>query len=216
MGEDPLPDTPALRTGSPAKRAAITRAALEVFVREGYARASVDAIAETAGVSKRTIYDYYGGKEHLFLSAVRETAAAQNAAFGDLLDRTLGKVGEAGDLEAALTAFGRAFATEIARSAERAAVLRLMIAEAAHFPELIATPPEDRPVQRTLAARLAELGEQGLLDVPDPLEAAEFLGLLLTGRVHHRSWYGSVRLDDTEIDRLVSGGVRVFLRAYRP
>lgn len=205
--------TPGLRQGSSAKRAAIIRAALEVFAREGYARAGVDSIAAAAGVSKRTIYDYYGGKERLFLSAVRETAAAQAAAFDELLERTLGDVT---DLEAALTAFGRAFATEVARSAERATVMRLMIAEASHFPELTQPVPEGRPVQRALADRLAELGEQGLLEVPDPMEAAEFLGLLVTGRVNNRSWYGAVPLGDTEIERLVAGGVRVFLRAYRP
>lgn len=208
-----MPDTPALRQGSPAKRAAIIRAALEVFVREGYARAGVDAIAAAAGVSKRTIYDYYGDKETLFLAAIGETAQAQNATFADLLDRTLGEVT---DISAALTAFGRAFATAVARSPERAAVLRLMIAEASHFPQLIEPAPEERPVQRALADRLAALGEQGLLRVPDPLEAAEFLGLLVTGRVDHRSWYGAVRLSDAEIDRLVAGGVAVFLRAYGP
>ncbi len=211
-----MSDTPTLRQGSPAKRAAIVRAALEVFVREGYARASVDAIAQAAGVSKRTIYDYYGGKERLFLSAVKETTDAQTAAFRDLLDRTLGNVTHATDLEPALTAFGREFATEVARSAERAAVLRLMIAEAPHFPALLQPSPEDRPVQRALADRLAEFGEQGILDVPDPSEAAELLGLLVTGRVNHRSWYGTVQLDDAEIDQLATGGVRVFLRAYRP
>lgn len=208
-----MPATPALRQGSPTKRAAITRAALEVFVREGYARASVDAIAETAGVSKRTIYDYFGDKERLFVSAVRDTAAAQATAFDELLERTLGAFE---DLEAALMAFGRAFATEIARSDERAAMMRLVIAEVSHFPELIASAPEDRPVQRALADRLAELGEEGLLTVPDPAEAAEFLGLLVTGRVNNRSWYGALHLADTEIEELVTGGVQVFLRAYRP
>ena len=208
-----MPDTSTLRQGSPAKRAAIVRAALEVFVREGYARAGVDAIAAAAGVSKRTIYDYYGDKETLFLAAIGETVQAQNATFADLLDRTLGEVT---DISAALTAFGRAFATAVARSPERAAVLRLMIAEASHFPQLVEPAPEERPVQRALADRLAALGEQGLLRVPDPLEAAEFLGLLVTGRVNHRSWYGAVRLSDAEIDRLVAGGVAVFLRAYGP
>ncbi|MCW2861895.1 MAG: transcriptional regulator, TetR family protein [Actinoallomurus sp.] len=137
--------------------------------------------------------------------------AAQNAAFDELLEQTLAQVT---DIEAALTAFGRAFAAEVARSAERSAVLRLVIAEASHFPELVRSPPEQRPVQRALADRLAELGERGLLRVPDPPEAAEFLGLLVTGRVNHRSWYGAVPLDDAEIDRLVAGGVRIFLRAY--
>ncbi|WP_331766710.1 TetR/AcrR family transcriptional regulator [Embleya sp. NBC_00896] len=210
-----MPNSPTpLRQGSPTKRAAIVRAALDVFLREGYARASVDAIADLAGVSKRTIYDYYGGKERLFVSVVDETRAGQEAAFRELLDRTLGTADAVEDIGGALTAFGRAFAGEIARSAERAAVLRLMIAEATHFPALIEVAPEARPAQNALADRLAELGARGLLAVPDPSEAAEFLGLLVTGRVNHRSWYGAVTLDDAEIDRLVDGGVRVFLRAY--
>jgi len=205
-------DSPVLRQGSPVKRAAIVRAALEVFVRDGYARASVDAIAASAGVSKRTIYDYYGGKEQLFLSILRETQEAQAEPFGELLDRTLGQVD---DIEAALTAFGREFATGIARSAERAAVMRLIIAEAAHFPVLLERSTNDS-TQRAVADRLAALAAQGLLEVPDPMEAAEFLGLLVTGRVNYRSWYGAVQLDDAQIAQLSDGGVQVFLRAYRP
>lgn len=204
---------PPLRQGSPAKRAAIVRAALEVFVREGYTRASVDAIAAGAGVSKRTIYDYYGDKEQLFLSTLEETKNAQTQEFQKLLERTLGQID---DVEAALTVFGREFATEIARSAERAAVMRLMIAEATHFPALLEPTSTNRSVQHALADRLAELSEQGLLDIPDPMEAAEFLGLLVTGRVNHRSWYGAVHLTDAEINHLVAGGIRIFLRAYRP
>jgi AcrR family transcriptional regulator len=183
-----------------------------VFVREGYARASVDTIAASAGVSKRTIYDYYGDKRQLFLATLQETRDAQAAAFRQLLDRTLGQVT---DIEAALTRFGREFATGIARSAERAAVMRLMIAEARHFPDLLEVTGTSNPVQRALADRLAELAEEGMLDVPDPMEAAEFLGLLVTGRVNYRSWYGAVPLDDAEIARLVAGGVQIFLRAYR-
>ena len=202
---------PPLRQGSPAKRAAIVRAALEVFLREGYARTSVDAIAAAAGVSKRTIYDYYGDKRQLFLSTLEETKQAQAAAFQELLDRTLGQVD---DIETALIRFGREFATEMARSAERAAVMRLTIAEAAHFPALLERTSTNTAVQRALADRLAELGGQGLLDVPDAMEAAEFLGLLVTGRVNNRSWYGAMKLDDADITRLVAGGVRVFLRAF--
>jgi TetR/AcrR family transcriptional repressor of mexJK operon len=201
------------RPGSPVKRAAIVRAALEVFLREGYARASVDAIAAAAGISKRTIYDYYGDKRQLFLSTLEETKAGHATAFHELLDRTLGQVD---DLEAALTLFGREFATGIARSAERAAVMRLTIAEASHFPALLERDSANTAVQRALADRLAALAEQGLLDIPDPMEAAEFFGILVTGRVHNRSWFGTVPLDDAEIADLVAGGVRVFLRAYRP
>ena len=60
---------------------------------------------------------------------------------------------------------------------KRAAVMRLMIAEASHFPALLPSSSKDRPTQRALAACLADLPNRSLLDVPDPDEAAEFLGL---------------------------------------
>lgn len=52
--------------------------------------------------------------------------------------------------------------------------------------------------------------------VDDPIEAAEHLGVLVTSAVNNRSLFGTVDIDDEEIDRLVAGGVNAFLRAYRP
>lgn len=49
-----------------AKRAEITRAATEVFARKGFQGASVDDVAEAAGVSKGTLYGYFENKEELF------------------------------------------------------------------------------------------------------------------------------------------------------
>jgi len=201
-----------MREGNPAKRAAIARAALEIFVRDGYTRASVDAIAAASGISKRTIYDYYGDKRQLFAATLRETTAGHAREFQDLLGRTLADVTDL-DLNVALTRLGVEFAIGIARSDERAAVMRLLIAESAHFPDLLA-PPAGDTVQSVLADRLSELADRGLLEIPDPMEAAEFFGLLVTGRVNYRSWYGARPLPDAEIADLVAGGVRVFLRAY--
>lgn len=201
-----------LRAGSPHKRELIVRAALDVFVRDGYARASVDAIAAQAGVSKRTIYDYYGDKKALFLATIEQISAAQAAAFPELLERTLGDVT---DVEAALTAFAREFARGMVRSPERAAVLRLVGTEAPHFAELRRLWRGAGPVQRALADRLAELAEEGELAIDDPLEAAEYLGVLVTGPVNNRSLFGAIALDPEEIDRLAEAGARVFLRAYR-
>jgi TetR/AcrR family transcriptional repressor of mexJK operon len=50
----------------------------------------------------------------------------------------------------------------------------------------------------------------------DPVEAAEYFGLLVTGRVNNRSLFGTVEVTDGECDALVSGGVRFFLRACSP
>ncbi|MEV5986378.1 helix-turn-helix domain-containing protein [Streptomyces sp. NPDC052051] len=52
--------------GMPEKRRSIAQAARAVFGREGYSRASVDANAVEAGVSKRTIYNHFTDKEQLF------------------------------------------------------------------------------------------------------------------------------------------------------
>ena len=45
--------------------------ARRVFLREGFAAASTDAIAWEAGVSKRTLYAYYPSKEELFGDVLR-------------------------------------------------------------------------------------------------------------------------------------------------
>ncbi|PRY33737.1 TetR/AcrR family transcriptional regulator [Umezawaea tangerina] len=197
----------------PEKRAAIAKAALAVFLREGYARASVDVIAAEAGVSKRTVYNHYGDKENLFLSVIAETDEGMAEAFTAMLDRTLGEVT---DVEAALLAFGREFATAVARSPERSAVMRLLIAEITHFPALREQWGGVGRTQRALADRLADLASRGLLAIDDPVEAAAHFGVLATSMVNNLSLYGAVPVSDERVDELVTGGVRLFLRAHRP
>ncbi|MCK5811668.1 MAG: TetR/AcrR family transcriptional regulator [Clostridiales bacterium] len=48
------------------KRAIILDGATTVFINMGYELASMDKIAETAKVSKRTVYNHFGSKENLF------------------------------------------------------------------------------------------------------------------------------------------------------
>lgn len=49
-----------------ARRDGIIEAAVGVFARDGYKGASVDDIADAAGVSKGTVYGYFDNKEALF------------------------------------------------------------------------------------------------------------------------------------------------------
>jgi len=56
----------------PDKHAAITRAASEMFLAEGFDRASLDQIAQRAGVSKQTIYSHFADKEALFRAICAE------------------------------------------------------------------------------------------------------------------------------------------------
>jgi AcrR family transcriptional regulator len=52
----------------------ITDAAVEVFSTHGYHAASMDEIAEVAGVSKPMVYAYLGSKEDLFAACIRREA----------------------------------------------------------------------------------------------------------------------------------------------
>jgi TetR/AcrR family transcriptional regulator, mexJK operon transcriptional repressor len=55
-----------------AKRDQILSGARRVFLRDGFAAASTDAIAVEARVSKRTLYAYYPSKEELFADVMRK------------------------------------------------------------------------------------------------------------------------------------------------
>lgn len=52
------------------RRESIVSAAAEIFLRDGYERASIDAVIECSGGSKATLYTYFDSKEALFRSAL--------------------------------------------------------------------------------------------------------------------------------------------------
>jgi TetR/AcrR family transcriptional regulator, mexJK operon transcriptional repressor len=199
--------------GSEQKKAAIVAAALKLFFAGGFDRTSVDAIAEEAGVSKRTIYNHYGDKESLFLSVIGDTYAAMIKATWQIMDAHLSAVT---DIDADLTAFAIDLAKTMINKPERAALIRLMVTEAPHFPQLRNLQMRPLTITDGLADRLARLGGQGLLDVPDPREAAAHLFALTMGQINNRSLFGTMPVGDADVERAVTGGVRAFLRAYRP
>lgn len=61
---------PGRRPGPTETRAAILRAARGLFAEKGYDRASVRAIARTAGVDPALVHHFYGNKEGLFIAAM--------------------------------------------------------------------------------------------------------------------------------------------------
>jgi len=200
--------------GSELKRSLIAQAALRLFLRTGFERTSVDAIAEEAGVSKRTIYNHYGDKESLFLSVVRETYEGMIAVLERLMDQYLTDVPDDA-VEANIVAFSCDLALLAAQSSERSAVIRLMMTEASHFPELQDVQMRPRGITGAIAERLTRLAARGLLDVPDPEEAANHLFSLTMGQMNNRTLFGAIPVSDEEITRMASSGARAFLRAYR-
>src|SRR5690242_15032991 len=184
----------------PDKRQAILRGALSAFARDGYSRASIDAIAKEAEVSTRTLYNHFADKADLFRNVIQASAdkAAQDQIA--LIERHFHKIT---DLREDLIAFGKAMGAQQGH-AEHFALVRQINAELTHIPaEAIEAWQETGPrkVRRALAAELGKLGFR------DPDRAAIHLLLLtLTGDPAIRG----TRPDDDDI----AAGVQVFLHGH--
>ncbi|HET8649044.1 MAG TPA: TetR/AcrR family transcriptional regulator [Gemmatimonadales bacterium] len=59
------------------RRAAVLTAALEVFVEMGFERATLQDVADRAGVTKGALYHYFDSKNELYLEVIRDRIAAQ-------------------------------------------------------------------------------------------------------------------------------------------
>jgi Transcriptional regulator len=61
-------------------RERLLQSAREAFLRDGYVRASIDAIAEDAGYSKGAVYSNFAGKEALFFELLKQKFEGEIAA----------------------------------------------------------------------------------------------------------------------------------------
>ncbi|QWF82778.1 TetR/AcrR family transcriptional regulator [Amycolatopsis sp. CA-230715] len=194
--------------GRPRKRAAILRAAAEVFLREGYERASVDEIAALADVAKRTVYNHLADKEALFLAAFEEAFDRVNADMLAALDEF---PDDPGDFEHDLVVFGRKLAG-CHLDPEVTALRQLMSTEATRHPELVSSWRERGPgrVVALLARRLEKLTA---LRIDDPVRAAHHFMALSTYEVQFRA-ADARKPSAKQFDAAVGDGVKAFLRAY--
>ncbi|MFJ2806325.1 TetR/AcrR family transcriptional regulator [Kitasatospora sp. NPDC087271] len=201
--------------GRPEKRKAITRAATAVFGREGYVRASMDAIAAEAGVSKRTVYNHFADKETLFLSVALQNSAELTDAMRELMEKHLDRVV---DLRRGLTDFAVERARAVLSAGDRGALGRAIRAEVANIPaDVLEAWLEAGPIasQRDLAQRFEAIADRGLLAVDDAPQTAEQFTLLTFHGVAERSFWGALPVADEELARIAALGVDAFLRIHR-
>ncbi len=186
----------------------LLKTAAELFLKHGVRGVSVDALAQTAGVAKRSIYARYADKGELFAAAIErviEDRAKTLFAF---------EVPE-GPAEDGLLAFGRHL-VDLALKPENIAFMRLLIREAPHYPSL-AKLDSDRNRQRALAAMMrvfsvyAERGEIGL-DNPETL--AELFWLLVVRAAQWRALILGPE-DPAQAERRLKAAVRLFLDGCR-
>lgn len=206
-----------VREGAPAKRAAILASARTLFLRDGFERTSMDAVAAQAQVSKRTVYDYYGDKERLLVGVVESAGDALLRSLQDALTEHLSadaSIKTAADLERALTAFVIELATTVVASSDYATAFRLVKEHRSQHPALdavlLSSAPED-----AIADALARFHESGLLDAPDARLAADHFNAL-TILLAYDNQPDPAHADAEQVRRSMTAGVRAFMRAYAP
>ena len=196
---------------SPVKHTAILRAATEVFLREGYTRASVDTIAVAAGVGKQTVYGHFGNKQRLFLAVVDEArqAAGVGPAAGNVVCT------DAADTRTNLEATGVRLLRAMLEP-ENAALHRLTIAELSHHPELIRGWRDEGSSDELIDAIAKFLGSREELRVDNPSLSARQFVMLLSAEGQVRSLRGVQPLSDQEIEQIARETTDLVLRAHRP
>lgn len=148
------------------KRAAIVRAATDLFLKSGYDRTSLAKIADASGVSKATLFKQFPTKATLFEAIVRESWTP----------------GGSEDLpsDVDLVGLGRRYVELLGRP-EMVALFRIVIAEVPRFPELGRTQFDlgKMPYFDSVRAWFDTTNESGRFVVEDAeLAATQFLGMI--------------------------------------
>lgn len=191
------------------KRSAIIAAATELFTHAGYGAVSMDAIAAKAGVSKRTVYSHFPGKDVLFAAVMTRHCGKVSGENVWVLDPEV-------EPREMLTDRGRRF-LRLITSPEAIALFRTVTAEAERFPELGRAFFETGPKcwVGSFEDYLRAQDEKGRLRVPNPEVAAKFLFSLLKDPLHMRCMLGvQSKVTEAEIDAHVESVVNSFLEHY--
>lgn len=196
------------------KRRGILDAASVVFVREGYAGASMDEITALAGASKATVYRYFTDKQTLFSELVTTTVTA----ISDPVRAEVLRLGDSGSLEADLRDLARRLLTAVTAPG-LLQLRRLIIGEASRFPALGQAFFEQGPARTitALADVLSRLAGEGLLKIDHPLTAAGQLNWLIVAEPLNRAMLTGDNQPFTpdELAAHADAAVTTFLAAYR-
>ncbi|GJL94349.1 MAG: hypothetical protein DHS20C05_07540 [Hyphococcus sp.] len=191
------------------KADAIVRAARKTFLARGFDAASMDQIALTAGVSKRTVYNRFRSKEELFGAAIEETCRNLLPVNIDAIEASL-----------PVQEFIRQLARQVMEGflhPEALSLRRIAAFEAERTPEMgksyLAHGP-DWMIEHCTPI-IKRLAEKGALKIDDPVAALWRLGALITEPLYTRVLMGDIP-DNLEqaIDDQVNQGVAAFMTLY--
>ena len=208
---------------APQKRDQILRAAIEVFLDVGFERATTDAIAARAGVSKATLYNHFEDKRSLFAACVKAEADALEAGALEACappaprrDPGIAGPPDRASVEGTLRVLGvRILRHLLSRSI--GTLHTVTVAEARRVPELGRTLYEAgfQRIRSIITTFLQDGMPPGALSLDDPSVAASHFVWLCVSDFKLRLELGVERtIRDDEVQKAVNEAVKVFLRAY--
>ncbi len=188
--------------GPERKRQRLLKAASSCFARLGFAKATVDEIARTAGISKGLVYVHFSSKEELLEAVLQETLDTWHRAAWSEVEAT------ASDVRSALRVFHRASI----QYALRQPLLRRILERDAYL--LLAT--VDAPAREAMErwqAELATLLERGVasgelradLDIDRTVDVIRLLHLSYLERLFEQDDI------DTSDSELIDAGIALLL-----
>jgi AcrR family transcriptional regulator len=169
---------------------ALLEHALTIFMQQGYARASIAKIAQSAGISTRTIYQHYQNKADLLFASVSylvEKDVTELQSIPSISTMTT---------EAALNALGEKMMKRVL-SQQLISLYRMGVAEAVHMPEVATKMKTIGPlrIQSVIADYLRKHANQNLLPQQDFAKAAALFCEMLISEPRSKALFGVLEHD---------------------
>ncbi len=198
-----------IRRVDPRKGDAILKAATVLFLKDGFAKTSMDAIAKRANVTKQTVYSHYTNKDQLFTRMISELC---NRHIQTSASHTYVKK----PFEQLLYEVGAGLLTLIT-SPEGMAATRLVVAEAGRYPKIARLYYENgtQRIMHLLAQFLDQQNAMGAINIPDTNSAASYFFAMLKGQYFLRMTLNVTPIPtQKERDAHVRETVAIFMHLY--
>jgi len=210
---DENPKAPLMRQ----KRAAIVRAAKDLFLQGGYVKTSMDAIADLARVGIKTVYRHFENKDELFSEVMR--AACTPELLDELTDAPALAESSAKDRSWFSAPPSKALALagleylQHALSSEQLALYRVVTQDAHLFPEL-GRHYKDQVIEgrnAIFASYLDRWARSEGWDIRDPHAAANTFSALLRAGIFDEALHGTRQPQEPEIEERARAAARQML-----
>jgi len=190
------------------KEYSLVRAATEIFRRQGYAAATMDAIAAEAGVAKGTLYLYFDNKEDLFF-------AVFDVFFESILEKAESAMADDMNAEARLRALYAVWASVLKNHSDYASLmLEFWAAGAAgdsadHLSQVFRAVYREH---RAFAAAIIRLGqEQGMFDATLDADALAAVAIGGVDGLWLQVWFDP----DLDAEEILDSHLEAALKGWR-